>query len=112
MARASATDDELGSLSSMELAELLTRVEAAIIERQKSSRVEIKGKIVALATEAGFTVEELFGARQGKAPRAAVAVKYRNPEDASETWSGRGRMAKWLAEKIKKRGTKIEDFAV
>lgn len=112
MARATATDEDLGSLSSMELTDLLARVEAAIVERQKSSRIEVKAKIVALAADAGFTVEELFGARLGKAPRGAVAVKYRNPEDPAETWSGRGRMAKWLAEKIKKRGTKLEDFAV
>ncbi len=112
MARAPTTDDDLASMSSQDLTELLQRVEAAILERQKSSRAEVKAKITAIAVEAGFTVDELFGARIGKAPRSAVPVKYRNPENPQETWSGRGRMAKWIAEKMKKRGAKLEDFAV
>jgi len=32
--------------------------------------------------------------------KAAVAAKYRNPK-TGEAWSGRGRMARWLAEKVK-----------
>lgn len=111
MARAPTTDDDLAALSSLELADLLVRVETAIAERQKASRADVKAQIIALASEAGFTVEELFGSRQAKAARSAVPVKYRNPENPSETWSGRGRMAKWLAERMKKRGTKLEDFA-
>jgi hypothetical protein len=41
---------------------------------------------------------------------SAVAVKYRNPE-TGETWSGRGRMASWLAAKVKA-GKRAEDYLV
>lgn len=37
-----------------------------------------------------------------------VAAKYRDPE-TGETWSGRGRRANWLAERIKA-GGKLDDF--
>ena len=37
-----------------------------------------------------------------------VVVKYRDPK-TSETWSGRGRMARWLAEKVKA-GEKSEKY--
>ncbi len=50
----------------------------------------------------------------GRAPldgRARVKPKYRNPERPSETWSGRGKMARWLREKLAA-GAKLEDFAV
>ena len=40
----------------------------------------------------------------------AIAVKYRNPE-TGETWSGRGRMANWLAEKVRA-GLNPESFLV
>ena len=43
--------------------------------------------------------------------RGAVAPKYRNPEDASETWAGRGLKPRWLVAAIKG-GKKIEDFAI
>lgn len=32
--------------------------------------------------------------------KAGVKVKYRDPK-SGETWSGRGRMARWLSEKVK-----------
>jgi DNA-binding protein H-NS len=43
--------------------------------------------------------------RKGKA-----AIKYRNPK-SGETWSGRGRMARWLADKVKA-GEKQDNYLV
>jgi DNA-binding protein H-NS len=39
------------------------------------------------------------------------APKYRNPNNRSETWAGRGAMPRWLAAEIKQ-GKKREDFAI
>jgi DNA-binding protein H-NS len=49
-------------------------------------------------------------ARGGRAG-GSVAPKYRNPENPSETWAGRGLKPRWLAAAIKS-GKKIEDFAI
>jgi DNA-binding protein H-NS len=46
-----------------------------------------------------------FGAR-GK-----VAPKFRNPENPSETWAGRGLKPRWLAAAIKS-GRKLDDFRI
>jgi hypothetical protein len=46
-----------------------------------------------------------FGAR-GK-----VAPKFRNPENPSETWAGRGLKPRWLAAAIKS-GKKLDDFRI
>lgn len=43
--------------------------------------------------------------------RTQVKPKYRNPENPGQTWSGRGRMALWLREKIEA-GRRLEDFLV
>jgi DNA-binding protein H-NS len=62
-------------------------------------------------------LDRLEGARRGKAAsgrggaRGAVAPKYRNPENPSETWAGRGLKPRWLTAAIKG-GKKIEDFAI
>ena len=45
-----------------------------------------------------------------KAARAAVAAKYRNPA-TGESWSGRGRAPKWLAEELAK-GRSREAFLI
>jgi DNA-binding protein H-NS len=44
-----------------------------------------------------------------KYPR--VYPKYRNPQEPSETWSGRGKTPRWLMAALKK-GHKPEDFAI
>jgi DNA-binding protein H-NS len=46
-----------------------------------------------------------------KAPKAkrAVAPKYRLP--TGETWTGRGKQPRWLAEQVSK-GKKVEDFLI
>lgn len=43
--------------------------------------------------------------------RSRVRPKYRNPENPQETWSGRGRPARWLQELLDA-GARIEDFLV
>src|ERR1700759_4135102 len=44
-----------------------------------------------------------------KYPR--VFPKYRNPEEPSETWSGRGKQPRWLASALKT-GHTIENFVI
>jgi DNA-binding protein H-NS len=43
--------------------------------------------------------------------RGAVAPKYRNPDNPSETWAGRGLKPRWLAAALKE-GKKIENFTI
>jgi DNA-binding protein H-NS len=50
----------------------------------------------------------LFGARGRGRPSAA---KYVNPDNKSETWTGRGRKPNWLVAKLSK-GAKLADFAI
>src|SRR5215831_4670322 len=58
---------------------------------------------------------EATGARSkgafGRGARGKVAPKYRNPENPSETWAGRGLKPRWLAAAIKQ-GKKLDDFAI
>jgi DNA-binding protein H-NS len=42
---------------------------------------------------------------------AKVPPKYRNPNEPSETWSGRGKRPRWLAQALLA-GRKIEDFVI
>jgi DNA-binding protein H-NS len=42
-------------------------------------------------------------------PYPTVSPKFRNPERPSETWTGRGKMPRWLAAQLKS-GKQIDDF--
>ena len=40
-----------------------------------------------------------------------VFPKFRNPDDPSETWAGRGKQPRWLAAQLKS-GKKVDDFRI
>jgi DNA-binding protein H-NS len=44
--------------------------------------------------------------------KGTVAVKYRDPENPQNTWTGRGRMPRWMVAAIKGNKTKKEDFFI
>ena len=108
----------LDKLSSTELKAMKARIEQMLVERESTERKDLREKMAAMAAKAGFSLDDLVGGGQGarskgrKAGKAAKgAVLYRNPKDASQTWSGRGRMPLWLSDAIKK-GQKKETFRV
>lgn len=98
---------ELAALSLKELRALSERVDAAIAEREQQDRADVKAKLADMAAKAGFSVGELFGNGKG-GKRGAVAVKFRNPKDPSQTWTGRGRKPNWIVEA----GGDVERFRI
>jgi DNA-binding protein H-NS len=80
----------------------------------------VRNDLSAFAMSHGYSIEELFDiqppatvaakpARKRKPGK--VAVKYRDPDNRRNTWSGRGRMPRWLADKTR-RGKRAADFLV
>lgn len=95
-------------MSVKDLTDHISRAQKALAAAKERERAELKHKIASIAENAGFSVGELFGARgRGK----SVAIKYQNPDNRAETWTGRGRKPNWLVAKLNK-GAKIQDFAV
>jgi len=99
----------IDKLSLKELLELRTRVEKALVTVQERERVALRQKMESMAKDAGFGLSELIGGRSTKGK--TVAAKYMNPDNPSETWTGRGRKPKWLVAKLDK-GKKMADFTI
>jgi DNA-binding protein H-NS len=97
-------------MSLQELLALQPRLEKAIAEARQRERSEIKEKIAALAAGSGFSVSELFGTGRG-VKGSKLAPKYINPDNKSETWTGRGRQPRWLVAKLAK-GAKLDQFKI
>jgi DNA-binding protein H-NS len=100
---------ELDRMSLRELKELEVKVQRARAHVQDRSRVELRKKVEAMISDAGFKVTDIFGGRGGKG--RTVAAKYANPDDPSETWTGRGRKPRWLNAKLQE-GAKMEKFLI
>lgn len=94
-------------MSVKELTDHIARAQKALAAAKDRERAELKAKIANLAEQSGFSVGELFGKGRGK----SVAVKFANPDNRSETWTGRGRKPNWLVAKLNK-GAKMADFAI
>jgi DNA-binding protein H-NS len=99
---------KLESMSYKELLALQDRLQSALADKRESQRQSVRDEIENMAKAAGFRVDELFSSRKGKAPRAAPGIKYRHSDNASLTWTGRGRRPKWLVGA----GGNIERFRV
>ena len=115
----------LENLSIRELLSIRDKVDGALRKRKDAEKGDILEKIKALATKAGYSVEELMGspppaktkaAKSVKADakpvktRAKVAPKYRNPDDGM-TWTGRGRKPKWVEAAVLA-GKSLEDLTI
>lgn len=98
-------------LSLKDLMELDLKVQKAIVVARERERAALKQKIEKMANDSGFAVSELFGSGRGGPKGRTVAPKYVNPDNASETWTGRGRKPKWLVAKLGK-GVSIEKFLI
>ena len=101
------------NLERMSYAEL-TRLEAEIArlkaEKQSEERAALREKMAAMAKEHGFEMGELFDKR--RKGKGSVAVKYRDPSNSENTWTGRGRMPRWMVAATKGSKAKKEDFLI
>ncbi|KGQ20823.1 DNA-binding protein [Lysobacter dokdonensis DS-58] len=123
---------DLNGLSAKELDALIAQAKKRRTTLSKRKPIAlVRKKLTALARAEGYTVAELFGGAASPAParKAAasngaparkstkgyklgkVAPKYRNPQNPSETWAGRGQQPKWMATQIAA-GRKLEDFLI
>jgi len=98
----------LENMSAAELTAMQSRIERIKAQKKTAERAAVREKILGLAKQHGFDIRDLFGRSAGK--RGKVAVKYR--DNAGNTWTGRGRMPRWLVAATRGGKAKKEDFLV
>ena len=90
----------LNKMSTTELKKLISDAQAALAKKQ-----EVAERVRKLAHDNGLDISDLMAAdkpkkAKSKKPRGKVAPKYKNPANASETWTGRGRQPRWVADAL------------
>lgn len=101
---------DLSKMSLDDLKSLRKDVDKAIAEFATRKRSEAMKEIQAVARKHGIALEEIVGAKPKKS-KAKSPAKYRNPANAQETWSGRGRQPEWYKAAIAS-GKKPEQLAI
>ena len=111
------------------------KIEKAIKEKEAREKKIAVAEIKALAKKHGFALSDLlteseqktkfpskpnglsrksasaYGKAKKTACRAKAKIKYRNPHNDQETWTGRGRQPRWVAFHITNGGT-LDDLSV
>lgn len=98
----------LPNWSAAELLEAQKGVEIELKSRSKTAIKEAKKEILDVAKRHGLKIEDIISAQSTKEP---VAVKYRNPDNPEQTWTGRGKKPTWLNQAMRE-GYELSDFKV
>mgnify|MGYP000860999489 CR=1 FL=1 len=88
-------DFDFETFSLKELRQAQKDIARAIATYEDRQRAGARAKLDAIAKEMGYSLADFAGTDAKPARRPAVA-KYRNPENPSLTWSGRGRKPLWF----------------
>lgn len=101
---------DINSLSLKELKDLQSHVAKAIATFVDRKKKETIAELEEIARAKGYTLAELTGIAAPR-KRSPATVKYANPADPSQTWSGRGRKPHWFVAALNA-GKHPEDLAV
>lgn len=87
---------EYNNLSETELQALIDKAATALQEKKSQKRKEVIAQIKQLAASIGVTVDIIEDNEKPVKKGKKVAAKYRNPDDETQTWTGRGVSPKWM----------------
>ena len=99
----------LKSMSIEKLVALKGQVEAMLSSKVSDQRRALESELSKLGRFSGGPGRPKGFGRVGA--RGVVAPKYRNPDNSSDTWAGRGLKPRWLTAAIKS-GKRAEDFLI
>lgn len=111
---------DLNGMTLSELKRLKNKVEKAMVSVEQRRKKDARQAMEKVAKEFGLSIDDVFkggGAATAKtkkkAPtkRKAAKAKFRNPADASQTWSGRGRRPDWFNAAVAS-GKSPDDLAI
>ena len=93
---------KLNKMSRAELEELRGEVDKAIVELRKTEKKDALAAAQKAAAEFGYSLEELTSKKGGRgaAKGASAEPKYMNPENPSQTWTGKGRQPNWFKDAV------------
>ena len=102
------TSHDISTLTLPQLKTLQADVAKLIDKRGADDIAHARAQIAEIAKNAGIPLKDLLGKAEKIVTKAPI--KYRDPANPDNTWSGRGRLPNW-ALKMKEAGT-LEDARV
>jgi DNA-binding protein H-NS len=88
---------DLKNMTRKQLEKLGADVEKALDKLRKKDLRKVRQEMEKLAAAHGVSVADVMGSKAPakKAPKTKSAPKFANPDDKSQTWTGKGRQPVW-----------------
>ncbi|WP_131667720.1 H-NS family nucleoid-associated regulatory protein [Psychrobacter pygoscelis] len=100
---------DLEALDVDELMAITKNAQQLIVEKQHQRLYDAFEKFEEIAESCNTSIDEILKA--GEQLEKKRSIKYRNPKNSEETWTGRGRKPTWLVNALDQ-GQSLEDFAI
>ena len=104
---------DISGLNAAELKALAVKIEKRVVEVEKETLQTALKEMRAVADKLGAAFDEVIALHSGKGKKAAskAAPKYANPDNPSQTWTGRGRKPAWVKTALEA-GKSIDDLTI
>ena len=107
-------DIDLSGLNIDQLAELVGKAQTEMASREKQRRKDLRSELERQLAADGYKLGDIFpelptGAVGGR-QRRKMPVKFRNPQNPEEKWTGIGRTPKWVDAILSERGIDMAAF--
>ncbi|MBF7688352.1 H-NS histone family protein [Acinetobacter rathckeae] len=105
---------DINDMNVEQLESLKKKADLLIESKKEQSIADAYEEVLAIAASVGLTIEQLldYGLQKRKiGVRKPVAPRYRNPENPTETWTGRGKKPRWLVAQLAQ-GAVLTDFLI
>ncbi|WP_166171975.1 H-NS histone family protein [Acinetobacter sp. SA01] len=100
---------------------MIKQLHDVLDQKKKDNIREVYERLVSDTQKLGFeSIQDFIEAAevQGlvkisplRTQRRMIPIRYRNPEDSNETWTGRGKQPRWLVAKLEQ-GHSIDEFEI
>lgn len=112
MSRGNGNGDGFEGYSYSELLSLQHKIAVLVEQKKAAERTALREKLTALARKGGFEISELVGGNGRSRKHGKVAPRYADPSNPDNTWTGRGRMPRWMATATKGGKISKDDFLI
>jgi DNA-binding protein H-NS len=99
---------DFDSMSTDQLWTLHEKITATLAEKLAAEKTRLEKRLRQLKRVSNDNGRSVGHARR---PYPRVFPKYKNPEQPSETWAGRGKQPRWLTAQLRT-GKKLDDFRI
>jgi DNA-binding protein H-NS len=104
--------ENIATLSENELADLIAKASKELEVKRQGKKRETIAQIKELAASIGVYVEISEGERKASSRKgSSVPIKYRDPDNPRNAWTGRGMKPRWL-NALLEQGRSLEEFQV